>query len=234
MRSASDAIRLLNVRCNSLESNKTCYYDDKLKEICSSFMYPYQLWRFFTASLLHMVWYHLVINVSKQALYGFLLERKYGTIRVSIIYWLSALSSCLTFMLEHREAPGFGASGSIYGLIIFLTVDRLVALQENTEHRAFIFLQIIVLIVLPNAPTIILIYIFKLNAAHSAHIGGGLVGLLLGIGMIGCPLPWSYRQCHFRTMCRCIAFTLLFIYFTITVTIFFLMDPPVPHWLFEF
>ncbi|CAF1189706.1 unnamed protein product [Adineta ricciae] len=177
---------------------------------------------------------HSFINVSKQALYGFLLERKYGTIRVSIIYWLSALSSCLTFMLEHREAPGFGASGSIYGLIIFLTVDRLVALQENTEHRAFIFLQIIVLIVLPNAPTIILIYIFKLNAAHSAHIGGGLVGLLLGIGMIGCPLPWSYRQCHFRTMCRCIAFTLLFIYFTITVTIFFLMDPPVPHWLFEF
>ena len=104
MRPASDTTRLLNVDCNSLESNKTCYYDDRLREMCSSFMYPYQLWRFFTASLFHMVWYHLVINVSKQALYGFLLERKYGTIRVSIIYWLSAFSSCLTFMLEHREA----------------------------------------------------------------------------------------------------------------------------------
>ncbi|CAF1091796.1 unnamed protein product [Adineta steineri] len=162
----------------------TSDYDDRHKGICFSFMYPHQLWRFFTAVLFHMSWYHLLSNISKQLLYGFLLERKYGSVRVVILYWLSNLSACLSFMLKNRNIASMGASGSIYGLMIFFVMDRLVAIQEKTKRRLFILLQIFLLVILPNVPTMIVFSILELPVGHSAHFGGGLVGFLLGVAEI--------------------------------------------------
>ncbi|CAF3982075.1 unnamed protein product [Adineta steineri] len=215
-----------DVSCGSLIRNTTCDYDDRLKHICFSFIYPHQLWRFFSGALFHMVWYHLLTNITKQLLYGILLERKYGSVRVAILYWLSNISASLSFMLKNGNRAGMGASGSIYGLMIFFVMDRLVAIQENTERRLFILLQIFFLVILPNAPTMIIISILKFPVGHSAHFGGGLVGFLLGIGILGCPLPWINRQCRYGIIYKYIAFSLLFIYFLTTLTIFFVNDAP--------
>ncbi|CAF1457887.1 unnamed protein product [Adineta steineri] len=198
--------------------------DYTFKQICFSFMYPHQLWRFFSGALFHMVWYHLLTNITKQLLYGILLERKYGSVRVAILYWLSNLSASLSFMLKNGKRAGMGASGSIYGLMIFLVMDRLVALQEKTERRLFILLQIFLLVILPNVPTMIVFSILELPVGHSAHFGGGLVGFLLSVGILGCPLPWINRQWRYGIIYKYIAFSLLFIYFLITLTIFFVND----------
>jgi hypothetical protein len=111
--------------------------------------------------------------------------------------------------------------------MLFLTVDRLVAIQTNTDRRLFILMQLALLVLLPIVGSILLIIIFKLNVAHSAHFGGGLVGFLFGIGMFGCPLPWNNEHCICQSTCRYLAFMSLALYFTITLTIFFVKDAPI-------
>jgi hypothetical protein len=103
MRPTPRNIRILSVSCEGLTKNKTCHYDDVLKHICFSFMYPHQLWRMATVHLFHMGWLHLLSNLLAQLLQGIPLERKYGSARVAIIYCLSGLGACLSFMLTNRE-----------------------------------------------------------------------------------------------------------------------------------
>jgi membrane associated rhomboid family serine protease len=103
MRPTPDGIRIRIVNCNPSMKNTTCYYDNELKKICFSFMYPHQLWRMITVNLLHMSSFHLLATLSKQLLYGILLERKYGSVRIAVIYWLSELGASLGFMLKNRE-----------------------------------------------------------------------------------------------------------------------------------
>jgi hypothetical protein len=102
MRPTPHDIRIRIVSCKSSMKNATCYYDDELKNICFSFMYPHQLWRMVTVNLLHMTWVHLLSNNSKLLLQGILLERKYGSIHVAVLYWLSNLGASLNFMLTNR------------------------------------------------------------------------------------------------------------------------------------
>jgi membrane associated rhomboid family serine protease len=102
MRPTSHNIRIHIVRCKPSMENATCYYDDVLKNLCFSFMYPHQMWRMITVNLLHISWYHLLSNLLKQFLYGIPLERKYGSARVAVIYWLSNLGAVLSFMLKNK------------------------------------------------------------------------------------------------------------------------------------
>lgn len=121
---------------------------------------------------------------------------------------------------------GIGASGALYGIMLFLIVERLVAMSTNTGRRLFIFIQLILLLLLPNTVTGLFIIIFKPTVAHSAHFGGGLVGFLFGIGMFGCPWPWHNEHTICQTICRRTAFVFLSLYYIITLTIFFLRDAP--------
>ena len=122
---------------------------------------------------------------------------------------------------------GVGASGALYGLILFLIVDRLVAMQTNPDRRLFILMQLFLVVLLPFLITKPIILIFKYRVAHSAHFGGGLVGFLCGVCILGCPWPWNPERCISRIACRRIALVLLVLYFLLTTIIFFLRDPPV-------
>jgi membrane associated rhomboid family serine protease len=90
-------------------------------------------------------------------------------------------------MIVFVSLAGVGASGVLYGPMLFLIVDRLIAMQTNIGHRLFIPMQLALLMLLPIIASISLIIIFKSNVAHSAHFGGGLVGFLYGVCMFGCP-----------------------------------------------
>ncbi len=120
---------------------------------------------------------------------------------------------------------GVGASGSLYGLMVFLIVDRLVAIQINPARRRFILMQSALLLfphIIVSIPLII-----EYNVAHSAHFGGGLVGFLLAVGMIGSPCSWNSDYCLSRTTCQRIAFIILLLYYIIAFTFFFLTDAPI-------
>jgi membrane associated rhomboid family serine protease len=98
MRPTSHHIRTRIVRCHQSMKNQTCYYDDVVKYMCFSFMYPHQIWRMITVNLLHMTWLHLLSNLLVQLLQGIPLERKYGSGYIVVIYWLSGLAASLSFV----------------------------------------------------------------------------------------------------------------------------------------
>ncbi len=104
MRTTPDHIRIGVASCNPPMKNTTCSYDDELKSICFSFMYPHQLWRMITVNLLHTHPIHLFMNLLAQCLQGIPLECKYGTVRIVVIYWLSNVGASLSFMLKNQSA----------------------------------------------------------------------------------------------------------------------------------
>ena len=103
MRPTSDDIRIRNVTCHRSMTSEICTYDDVLKRMCWSFAYPHQLWRMMTVNILHLSCLHLISNLSVQLLQGIPLERKYGSGRVAIVYWLSGLGASLSIMGEFRK-----------------------------------------------------------------------------------------------------------------------------------
>ena len=119
---------------------------------------------------------------------------------------------------------GFGASGALYGIMFFLIVDRLVAIQKNPDRRRFIIIQLALLVLVPLLFVYSMIFVFSIPVAHPAHFGGALTGFLCGVYVSG--WPWHHEHCISRTACQRIALALLSLYFVITLTIFFLKDPP--------
>ncbi len=130
-------------------------------------------------------------------------------------------------MIIFVSLAGIGSSGSVCGLMVFLIVDRLTAMQTNIGRRLFILMQLVLLVLLPSTTIIPIIIILKPMVAHSAHFGGALVGFLFGVSMLGCPWPWNNEHCISRTICRRIAFVFLCLYYIITLTTFFLIDAPI-------
>ncbi|UJR32395.1 hypothetical protein I4U23_019857 [Adineta vaga] len=191
-----DAVRNLTVNsCPRRMYTTKCYYDDALKHICSSFAYPHQLWRLITVNFCHIQWLHLLSNLSIELIQGIPLERKYGSIRIAAVYWLSGLGSSLSFIIEFTSGRAIGASGSLYGLMVFLIVDRLFASFSNNQCRSFPIIQLIVLLVPHLILTIPLIVLY--NVAHWAHLSSSLIGFLCSMIMIDCPwLPTSVNRIH--------------------------------------
>jgi len=85
-------------------NNATCDYDDIVRNTCFSLAYPHQLWRMITVNFFHLGFLHLLSNLLIQIVQGIPLERKYGSVRVAVVYWLSGLASSLSFvMAKPRE-----------------------------------------------------------------------------------------------------------------------------------
>jgi hypothetical protein len=127
---------------------------------------------------------------------------------------------CLFFRLA-----AIGASGCLYGLMLFLVVDRLIASKTKRDDRFFVVIQLAVLL-LPYILVSILLTMID-NVQHIAHFGGALVGFLLGVIMLGCPFASIEKYSSCTTTCRRMALVLLVLYFIMTTTIFFCRKAPV-------
>ena len=96
-----------------------------------------------------------------------------------------------------------------------------------TKNYRLVFLQLLLLVALPMTITISITNILEYIVGHSAHFGGAIVGFLAGIGMFGCPYPCKDA---YQTICRRAAFVLLIIYFSLCLTIFFLINASYIDW----
>ena len=67
-------------------------YSSSLKSRCFAFMFPYQIYRFFTPMILHGGVTHLLNNLVYQVLVGSIVEKKYGTKTFAICYVLFGFS----------------------------------------------------------------------------------------------------------------------------------------------
>lgn len=132
-----------------------------------------QLWRLFTPALLHLYWFHLIVNVVLFWQVAGLLERTYGSLVLGGLLVALVLPSNLGQYLY--AGPEFGGlSGVIFGLFAFIWIYGLV------DKRASVYLPA------PLAMFLMVLYaagwIPQLGQfANMQHTGGLLSGILIGL-----------------------------------------------------
>ena len=87
---------------------------------------PYnQWWRWFTPIFLHAGIIHILFNLTLQIRVGVELERRFGTYRIAIIYFLSGVNGIVLSTVFIPAVPTVGASGALMGYMGCLFVDLL-------------------------------------------------------------------------------------------------------------
>lgn len=136
-----------------------------------------EYWRFFTATLMHFGFEHLLNNMVMLGAAGHILERALGKIKYLILYFAAGIGgSVLSYveMLYSKEyAVAAGASGSIFGIIGALA--WIIILHKGRYETL-------------TGKGMIMMLIFSLYYGVSTgdvdnwgHIGGFLMGFLLSI-----------------------------------------------------
>ena len=148
---------------------------------------PDQWWRFITPIFLHAGIIHIGFNLLLQLKLGTELEKGIGHIRFFIIYFAAGIGG---FVLGGNFTPAgiasTGASGSLFGIIALDMLDLLFNWQLYQNPKRALLMHIIEVVVsfaiglLPGLD-------------NFSHIGGFVIGLLLGIALLRSPLPIRKR-----------------------------------------
>lgn len=138
---------------------------------------------FLTSAMLHANWPHVMANAYALFLFGLLSERFLGTFRVVLVYLASAVGGALLFLALNETSwiPLVGASGAISGLFGAAIVSAPPASRKSLASNAVIWLALNV--GLPALGTQ-----DGGRIAWEAHLGGFLVGLVMG-WMLRASLP---------------------------------------------
>ena len=127
-----------------------------------------QPWRLVTVTLVHQGIWHVALNMLALWALGRSLEPLLGRWRFLALYLLSALGGSVLTALLAPTAVVAGASGAVWGLLgAMFVIGR--HLGANVTAIAVILGLNLVITFLPGS-----------NIAWQAHIGGGLVGALIG------------------------------------------------------
>lgn len=135
-----------------------------------------EYYRLFTSMFIHSGFMHLLMNIFGLVLAAIFIEPFLGRIRFVIIYVTSGIAGGLASIWWHwEENPvGIGASGAIFGLfgtILILTLTN--AVDSNSKKwlfRVFGFYA-----------GISILMGFITGADNAAHIGGLVVGAVIGL-----------------------------------------------------
>jgi len=133
-----------------------------------------QPWRLVTSGFLHGGVIHLLVNMYALYVFGPLLEQLLGRARFVAVYALSLLGgSAAVYALEAPNVPTLGASGAIAGLF----GCALVLLVQRGQNVAFLFVILAINVVLS----------LQSGISWQAHLGGFVVGLVLGLAFAFAP-----------------------------------------------
>ena len=142
---------------------------------------PNQWWRFIVPMFLHAGFIHIAFNLLLQLTLGRDIEKQIGSLRFAIVYFSSGIFG---FVLGGNfAAPGIastGASGSLFGIIAIDLLDLLYTWGERKKpwvDFAWVVLDIAISFVLGLLP----------GLDNFSHIGGFLMGLILGICILRSP-----------------------------------------------
>lgn len=136
------------------------------------------VWRLFTATLLHDGILHLLFNLYALFALGPMLEAYIGPVRFACIYILGGLfGSLLSYAFS--DSISVGASGAIFGIIGATTV-YFFRYRDNFGAQGKAILQNMVVVIIINL-------VFGLSSGYIdnwGHIGGLLGGALVAIGLV--------------------------------------------------
>lgn len=136
-----------------------------------------QGWRLLSCMWLHAGVIHLLANMLSLLFIGIQLEQEFGFLRIGILYILAgfggSLLSSLSLGPSERPTISVGASGALFGLLGAMLSELLTNWTIYANKCAA--LLTLVLIIALN-----LSFGFLPHVDNSAHIGGFIVGFLLG------------------------------------------------------
>ncbi|MCJ1376946.1 hypothetical protein MMC17_000036 [Xylographa soralifera] len=142
---------------------------------------PNQWFRFIVPIFLHAGIVHIAFNMLLQLTLGREMEKEIGSLRFLLVYLSSGIFG---FVMGGNFAPNgiasTGCSGSLFGIIAVMLLDLLYTWKERKspgKELAFIILDIIISFVLGLLP----------GLDNFSHIGGFLMGLVLGICILHSP-----------------------------------------------
>ncbi|MFL5728581.1 MAG: rhomboid family intramembrane serine protease [Cytophagaceae bacterium] len=212
-------ILLVNVVV-SYKGLKSHSYFDKYSFQVDKILINKEYRRLITSGFLHVSWTHLLFNMASFYCFSFALGAEFGIAKFLLIYFCSLIGGnlfCLYIHRNHGDYSAAGASGAISGLIF----ASIVIFPDMEVGMLFLPIHIPTWI---YGLTYVLISIYGIrsqsdNIGHEAHLGGGLVGLLIAIGLE----PGSVVHNYLPILLIVIP-SAVFIYFILTKPAFLLVD----------
>jgi rhomboid protease GluP len=137
-----------------------------------------EYWRLITYAFLHLNWQHLILNVALLLWVGRIVERRLGTARFGLIFFVSVLLSGLTILARYVYAPSLGssvgASGGIFGLLAAALVlvyrKDTASFGQDRGLRLGLWACLLISISMSFLPGVSLV----------GHLGGLIAGLIFG------------------------------------------------------
>lgn len=179
----------ISIQCpNTTSADANCH----LADLCGSGMNltpnaagavpaPNQWWRFITPIFLHAGIIHIAFNMLIQLTLGRDVELLIGTIRFVLIYFCAGIfANVFSGNFAPNGQPSTGASGALFAIIAMLLLDLLYTWKSRVspvKELLFIMLDIVIAFVIGLLP----------GLDNFAHIGGFLVGIMLGISLMRSP-----------------------------------------------
>ncbi len=148
--------------------------------IMQAFHYPAypeqegQIWRYVTHSLVHLSLWHIAFNLLWWWIFADMIERKFGSGKLILLYLLSAVISGVAQNLASGPAF-FGLSGVVYAVLGFVFgVDRFGKSEPFNLPQGFFNMLLVGIGFGFISPLI------DIQMGNSAHISGLIVGLAYG------------------------------------------------------
>ncbi|KAF1849316.1 rhomboid family membrane protein-like protein [Cucurbitaria berberidis CBS 394.84] len=151
---------------------------------------PNQWWRFIVPIFLHAGIIHIGFNMLLQLTLGRDMEKEIGPLRFSVVYFSAGIFG---FVLGGNYAAdgitSVGASGSLFGVLALTLLDLCYnwsTRRSPVKDLLFLLLDVAIAFVLGLLP----------GLDNFSHIGGFLMGLVLGICLLHSPQSLRERTGH--------------------------------------
>lgn len=177
----------------------------------------YEVWRFLTYMLMHQGYMHILFNMIFQLAFGLPLEIVHKAWRVALVYLAGVIAGSLAHSISDHHVGLVGASGGVYALL-GAHVAAIVTNWREMNYKCMdqdemednmcrgicrivlsapVRLAVILMLVVPDTGLAVYRRITEpenQKVGVTAHIGGFLAGLLLGI-----PILLNIRRHHWET-----------------------------------
>lgn len=137
----------------------------------------HQAWRLLTCIWLHAGVFHILIDIIALLVVGIRLEIDFGALRIGSIYFLSGFGGSLLSALFVENQISVGASGALFG-ILGATLSELLTNWSRYEKKCAPIVTLLLLVLIN------LVFGLMPHVDNFAHIGGFVVGFLLGFVLL--------------------------------------------------